>query len=83
MPLPAAPAVFPQRVLMQVTLSDYAIFSGSSCLCCSFGGALSVGFAVSLVQRLVFHPVQCSSSGSCGLGQLPLPQVALQGFCLF
>ena len=33
--------------------------------------------------RLVFHLVPCSSSGACDFEQLPLPQVALQGFCLF
>ena len=43
---------------------------------------MSVGFAVSLVRRLVFHRVPCSSSGAYGFGQLPLPQVALRGFCL-
>ena len=29
-----------------------------------------------LVRRLVFHLVRCFSSGACGFGQLPLPQVA-------
>ena len=69
--------------LPQVTLRGYANFSGSSCLSCSCGGALSVGFAVSLVRHLVFHLVPCSSSGACGFGQLPLPKVALWGLCLF
>ena len=31
-----------------------------------------VGFAVSLVRRLVFYLVPCSSSGACGLRRLPL-----------
>ena len=57
-------------------LRGYANFSGSSCLSYSCGGALSIGFAVSLVWRLVFHLVRCFSSGPCGFGQLPLPQVA-------
>ena len=30
-----------------------------------------VGFAVSLVRRLVFNLVPCSSSGACGLRRLP------------
>ena len=42
-----------------------------------------VGFVVSLVRRLVFYLVPCSSSGACGFAQLTLPQVALRGFCLF
>ena len=37
-----------------------------------------VGFAVSLVRRLVFSLVPCSSSGACGLAQ-----VALRGFLPF
>ena len=67
----------------RLPLGGYANFSGSSCLSCSCGGALSVGFAVSLVRLLVFHLVPCSSSGACGFGQLPLSQVALRGLCLF
>ena len=31
-----------------------------------------VGFAVSLVRRLDFYLVPCSSSGACGLRRLPL-----------
>ena len=69
--------------LPQLPLGGYANFSGSSCLSCTCGGTLSVGFAGSLVRRLVFHLVPCSSSGACGFGQLPLPQVALWGLCLF
>ena len=83
MPLPAAPAVFPQRSCRRLPLGGYANFSGSSCLSCSCDGALSVGFAVSLVRRLVFHLVPCSSSRACDFGQLPLLQVALRGLCLF
>ena len=60
----------------RLPLRGYTIFSGSSCLSCSCGGALSIGFAVSMVLRLVFHLVRCFSSGACGFGQLPLPQVA-------
>ena len=60
----------------RLPLRGYANFSGSSCLSCSCGGALSLGFAVSLVWRLVFHLVRCFSSWACGFGQLPLPQVA-------
>ena len=67
----------------RLPLEGSATFSGSCCLSCSCGGALSVGFAVSWVRLLVFHLVLCSSSGACGLVQLPLPQVALRGFCLF
>ena len=63
---------FPQRVaLPQVTLRGLRDLSGSSCLSCSCGGAMYVGFAVSLVRRLVFNLVPCSSSGSCGLRSLP------------
>ena len=40
---------FPQRVLPQVTLRRLRNLSSSSCLSCSCGGAMSVGFAVSLV----------------------------------
>ena len=44
---------------------------------------MRVGFAVSLVRRLVFNLVPCSSSGAYGFSQLTLPQVALRSFCLF
>ena len=64
----------------RLPLRGYANFSGSSCLSCSCGGALFLGFAVSLVRRLVFHLVRCFSSGACGFGQLPLPQVACLRF---
>ena len=74
---------FPQHVLPQVTLRGLRNLSGSSCLSCSCGGAMYVGFAVSLVRRFVFNLVPCSSSGACGFAQLTLPQVALRGFCLF
>ena len=62
---------FPRRVLPQVTLKGLSNLSGSSCLSCSCGGALFVGFAVSLVRSLVFYLVPCSSSGACGLRCLP------------
>ena len=62
---------FPQHVLLQVTLRGLRNLSGSSCLSCSCGGAMYVGFAVSLVRRLVFNLVPCSSSGACGFAQLP------------
>ena len=68
---------FPRRVLPQVTLRGLRNLSGSSCLSCSCGGAMYVGFAVSLVRRLVFYLVLCSSSGACGLRR-----VALGCFCL-
>ena len=35
-----------------------------------------MGLRCLLVRRLVFHLVRCFSSGTCGFGQLPLPQVA-------
>ena len=62
---------FPRRVLPQVTLRGLRNLSGSSCLSCSCGGAMFVGFAVSLMRRLVFYLVPCSSSGACGLRCLP------------
>ena len=62
---------FPQRVLPQVTLRVLRGLSGSSCLSCSCGGAMSVGFALSLVRRLVFNFESCSSSRACGLRSLP------------
>ena len=74
---------FLQRVLPQVTLRRLRNLSGSSCLSCSCGGAMSVGFAVSLVWRLVFYLMQCSSSDACGFARLTLPQVTLRDFCLF
>ena len=74
---------FTQHVLPQVTLRGLHNLSGSSWLSCSCGGAMYVGFAVSLVIRLVFNLVPCSSSVACGFAQLTLPQVALRGFCLF
>ena len=43
---------FPRRVLPQVALRGLRNLSGSRCLSCSCGGALSVGFAVFLVWRL-------------------------------
>ena len=43
---------FPRRVLPQVTLRGLRNLSGSRCLSCSCGGAMSVGFVVSLVRRL-------------------------------
>ena len=43
---------FPRRVLLQVTLRGLRNLSGSRCLSCSCGGAMSVGFAMSLVRRL-------------------------------
>ena len=46
------PAVFRGVVLPQVTLRGLRNLSGSRCLSCSCGGAMSVGFAVSLVRRL-------------------------------
>ena len=42
-----------------------------------------VGFAVSLVRRLVFNLVPCCSSGACGFAQLTLPQVGPLGFLPF
>ena len=60
----------------RLPLRGYATCSGSSCLSCTCGGALSIGFAVSLVRRLVFHLVWCFSCAACSFGQLPLPQVA-------
>ena len=39
---------------------------------------MSVGLAVSLVRRL-----SCSSYGTCGFPQLPLPPVTLRGSCIF
>ena len=72
-PLPAAPAVFRGVSCRRLPLWGSATFSGSSCLSCSGGGALSVGFAVSLVRLWVFHLVPYSSSGACGFVQLPLP----------
>ena len=63
--------LFLRRVLPQVTLRGLSNLSGSSCLSCSCGGALFVGFAVSLVRRLVFYLVPCSFSGACSLRCLP------------
>ena len=70
-PLPAAPAVILQRSCRRLPLWGYANFSGSSCLSCSCGGVLSVGFTVSLVRRLVFHLVPCSSLGPAVLSSFP------------
>ena len=68
---------FPQRVLPQVTLRGLRNLSGSSCLSCSCGGAMFVGFAVSLVLRLVFYLVSCSSSLACGWRCLPCRRLPL------
>ena len=62
---------FPQHVLPQVTLRGLRNLSGSGCLSCSCGGTMYVGFTASLVRRLVFNLVPCSSSGACGFAQLP------------
>ena len=43
---------FPCRTLQQVTLRGFRILSVSICLSCSCSGAISVAFAVSLVQRV-------------------------------
>ena len=51
--------------------------SGSSCLSCSCGGAMFVGFAVSFMRRLVFYLVPCSSSGACGLHCFPCRRLSL------
>ena len=69
---------FPWRVLPLVTLRWFSNLSGSSCLSCSCGGTLFVGFAVSLVCRLVFYLVPCSSSGACGLRCLPCRRLPLR-----
>ena len=66
------------RVLPQVTLRGFSNLSGSSCLSCSCGGALFVGFAVSLVRHLVFYLVPCSSSGACGLRCLTCRRLPLR-----
>ena len=42
----------PRRALPRVTLRGLRIFSGSICLSCSCGGAVSVVFALSLVQHM-------------------------------
>ena len=63
--------------LPQVTLRGLRNLSGSSGLPCSCGGAMFVGFAVSLVHRLVFYLVPCSSSGACGLRSLPCRRLPL------
>ena len=68
---------FPRRVLPQVTLMGFSNLSGSSCLSCSCSGALFVGFKVSLVRRLVFYLVPCSSSGACDLRCLPCRRLPL------
>ena len=44
---------FRRRILPQVTLRGFRNLSGSSCLSCSCGGALLLGWR-SLVRRLVF-----------------------------
>ena len=44
---------------------------------------MSVGFCGVFSAALVFSLVPCSSYGACGFAQLPLPQVALRGFCIF
>ena len=69
---------FPRRVLPQVTLRGLRNLSGSSCLSCSGGGAMFVGFVVSLVRHWVFYLVSCSSSGSCGLRCLPCRRLPLR-----
>ena len=77
MPLPAVLAVFPQRVLPQVTLKGLSkLFWLELPVLLLLVELLSIGFAVSWVRRLVFHLVPCFSSGACGFGQLPLRQVA-------
>ena len=43
---------FPRRVLPQVPFLGLRNLSGSICLSCSCGGAMSVGFVVSLMWRL-------------------------------
>ena len=68
---------FPWRVMPQVTLRGLRNLSGSSCLSCSCGGAMFVGFAVSLVRRLVFYLVPCSFSGACSGRCLPCRRLPL------
>ena len=74
---------FQRRVLPQVTLSGFCYLfwlllpvlllrRSSVCWVCGVLG-----------KALGFHLVPCSSSGACGLVQLPLPQITLRGFCLF
>ena len=70
-PLPAVLAVFPQRVLQQVTLKGLR-----KLFWLQLPVLLLRWSSVYLVRRLVFHLVWCFSSGTCGFGQLPLPQVA-------
>ena len=54
---------FPWRVLQQVTLQGLRNLSGSSCLACSYGGVMFVGFAVSLVRSWVFPLVSALPPG--------------------
>ena len=73
---------FPRRVLLQVTLKGFRNLSGSSCLSCSCGGALLLGWGV-FGAPLGFYLVPCSSSGACGLSSLPCRRLPLEVFCLF
>ena len=85
---------FPRRVLPQVTLRGLRNLSGSRCLSCSCGGALSGGFAVSalllrwwrrlgcrpslVVSVLLLHPLACR----CSLGSAPCDTVLPLWLCL-
>ena len=67
--------------MLQVTLRGLRNLSGSSCLSCSCGGAMFVGFEVSLVRRWVFSlvsalppgPAVCAAypAAGCSWGFLP------------
>ena len=85
---------FPRRILPQVPLRGLRTLSGSRCLSCSCGGAMSVGFAVSalllrwwrrlgcrpslVVSVLLLHRLACR----CSLGSAPCDTVLPRWLCL-
>ena len=85
---------FPRSILPQVTLRGLRTLSGSRCLSCSCGGAMSVGFAVSalllrwwrrlgcrpslVVSVLLVHRLACR----CSLGSAPCDMVLPRWLCL-
>ena len=81
-PLPAAPAVFRGVSCRRFTLRRLRNLSGSICLSCSCGGAMS-GVCGGFSAALVFSLLPCSSYGACSFAQLPLPPVTLRGSCVF
>ena len=73
---------FPQCVLQLVTLSGFCTYLAPVLAGLLLRWSLVVGLEVSLMSRLVFYHVPCSSSGTCSLRSFPAAG-SFGVFCLF